>query len=143
MANEAPHTSDHENGPRASDPFERFGELERRELLGWVGEHLPYVRATAAGQRPIYWILEVVLVVGLIAQIGGYLLRTSDSGEPLGLIADLLYALGFSLWTGVVVVVCVQILPEAKRRQYDAALRAYEEARGTEAQVQGDEGSPG
>jgi hypothetical protein len=59
------------------------------------------------------------------------------------LIADLLYALGFSLWTGVVVVVCVQILPEAKRRQYDAALRAYEEARGTEAQVQGDEGSPG
>jgi hypothetical protein len=143
MANEAPHTSDHEDGPRARDPFERFGEKERRELLGWVGEHLPYVRATAAGQRPIYWILGVVLVVGLIAQIGGYLLRTSDAGEPVGLIADLLHALGYSLWTGVVLVVCVQILPEAKRRQYGAALRAYEEARGQEAQARSDDGSPG
>jgi len=143
MANEAPRTSGHEDSARAHDPFERFGEPERRELLAWVGEHLPYVQATAAGQRPIYWILGVVLVVGLIAQIGGYVLRTTTTGEPLGVIADLLHALGYALWTGVVVVGCVQILPEAKRRQYEAALRAYEEARGTETQAQGDEGSTG
>lgn len=143
MANEAPHRSDHEEGPRARDPFERFGETERREVLEWVGQHLPYVQATAAGQRPIYWILGVVLVVGLIAQIGAYLLRTTTTGEPLGVIADLLHALGYSLWTGVVVVVCVQILPEAKRRQYEAALRVYEEARSQEARAQGDDGSTG
>jgi hypothetical protein len=34
--------------------------------------------------------------------------------EPLLLVADLLYALGWSLWTGVVVVFFVQIWPEAK-----------------------------
>ena len=34
--------------------------------------------------------------------------------EPLLLVADLLYALGWSLWTGIVVVFFVQIWPEAK-----------------------------
>ena len=53
--------------------------------------------------------------------------------EPLGLIADLLYALGFALWTGVVVAVFVQIIPEAKRRQYKEALDAYEAALHQEA----------
>jgi hypothetical protein len=48
--------------------------------------------------------------------------------EPLGLVADLLYALGYALWTGVVVVVFVQIIPEAKRRQFKQALDAYEAA---------------
>ena len=42
--------------------------------------------------------------------------------------ADLLYALGWALWTGVVVVVFVQIYPEAKKRQYKRALDAYEAA---------------
>jgi hypothetical protein len=32
------------------------------------------------------------------------------------------------LWTGVIVVVFVQIIPEAKRRQYKEALDAYEAA---------------
>src|SRR5215213_7370895 len=38
----------------------------------------------------------------------------SVTTEPLLLVADLLYALGWSLWTGVVVVFLVQIWPEAK-----------------------------
>ena len=63
-------------------------------------------------------------MVGLAAHVGGYALRTSTTGEPLRLIADLLYALGFALWTGVVVVVFVQIIPEAKRRQYKEVLDA-------------------
>jgi hypothetical protein len=40
--------------------------------------------------------------------------ETSVTTEPLLLVADLLYALGWSLWTGVVVVFFVQIWPEAK-----------------------------
>jgi hypothetical protein len=44
--------------------------------------------------------------------------------EPLGLVANLLYALGFALWTGVVVVVFVQIIPEVKRRQFKRMLDA-------------------
>ena len=124
------------------DPLGGLGKLERRELLAWVGENLPEVRRTASGKRPVYWILGIGLVVGLVAHVGGYALRASTAGEPLGLIADLLYALGFALWTGVVVVVFVQIIPEAKRRQYKAALDAYETALREEAEARSDGASP-
>jgi hypothetical protein len=79
-----------------------------------VDEHLTLVRQTAAGQRPIYWILGTGFVVGLAAHIGGFLLKTSTTTEPLALVADLLYALGRALWTSVIVVPFVQIWPEAK-----------------------------
>jgi hypothetical protein len=83
-------------------------------------------------------------VVGLAAHVGGYALRWSVTSEPLGLVADLLYALGYALWTGVVVVVFVQIIPEAKRRQFKRALDAYEAAlrdktRATSDQASGDD----
>jgi hypothetical protein len=42
------------------------------------------------------------------------------------LIGDLIYTLGWALWTGVVIVVFVQIWPEIKRRQFKQALDAYE-----------------
>ena len=57
------------------------------------------------------------------------------STEPLLLVADLLYALGWSLWTGVVVVFFVQIWPEAKRRQLKRWLDAYEAARREQARA--------
>ena len=63
-------------------------------------------------QRLLYWSLGIALVVGLVAHVGGYLLKASVTTGPLGLAADLLYALGYALWTGVVVVVFVQIIPE-------------------------------
>jgi hypothetical protein len=74
-------------------------------------------------------------VVGLAAHIGGFLLKTSTTTELLSLVADLVYALGWSLWTGVVVVMFVQIWPEAKRRQYKRALDAYEAAVGRQARA--------
>ena len=80
------------------------------------------------GQRLLSWSLGVAFLVGLAAHVGGYLLSSSATTEPLGLVADLLYALGWSLWTAVVVVVFVQIIPEAKRRQLKGALDAYEAA---------------
>ena len=57
------------------------------------------------------------MLVGLLAHLAGYALRPSAATEPLGLLADLLYAMGIALWTGVVVVVFVQVIPELKRRQ--------------------------
>jgi hypothetical protein len=86
-------------------------------------------------------------VVGLAAHVAGYLLKASVTTEPLGLVADLLYALGYALWTGVVVVVFVQVFPEVKRRQYKQALDAYEAARREQArtgsdQASGDDGAP-
>jgi hypothetical protein len=109
--------------------------------------HLPEFRQQASGQRPLYWILGIGFVVGLAAQIVGFLLKTSVTTEPLLLVADLLYALGWSLWTGVVVVFFVQIWPEAKRRQLKRWLDAYEATRREEAragsdQASGDDGAP-
>jgi hypothetical protein len=62
-------------------------------------------------QQILLWSLGIGLVVGLAAHVGGYLLRSSATTEPLGLVADLLYALGWARWTGVVVVLFVQISP--------------------------------
>jgi hypothetical protein len=108
---------------------------ERDYLLAWVGQNLTLVRRSASGQRPIYWILGIVLVVGLVAHVGGFLLKASATTEPLSLVGDLIYTFGWALWTGAVVVVFVQILPEAKRRQYQLALDAYEAAIGSQARA--------
>jgi hypothetical protein len=105
-----------------------LGERERDALLAWVGEHLTLVRRSASGQRVLYWTLGIGFMVGLAAHVGGFLLKTSATTEPLLLLADLFYALGLALWTGVVVAMFVQIWPEAKKRQYKQALDAYEAA---------------
>ncbi|HEY1344348.1 MAG TPA: hypothetical protein VGF54_05160 [Streptosporangiaceae bacterium] len=116
-----------------------LGEQERDYLLAWVGEHLTLVRRTASGERPSYWILAVGFVVGLAAHAVGFLLKTSVTAEPVALVADLLYALGWALWTGVIVVLFVQIWPDAKRRQYQRALDAYQAAAGGQARPGSDQ----
>jgi len=103
-------------------------ELERAAMLAWVSENLTLVRRSASGQRILYWSLGICFVVGLAAHSGGFLLRSSATTEPLMLVVDLLYALGWALWTGVVLVVFLEVYPEAKKRQYKRALDAYEAA---------------
>jgi hypothetical protein len=141
-AEDAPHAFSNEDRRQGQDPLRELGELERRAMLAWVRENLNEVRRTATGERPVYWVLGFGLVVGLVAYVGGYLLKASTTTEPLGLVGDLLYALGYALWTGVVVVVFLQIIPEAKRRQYKRALDAYEAAAREEAGARRDEASP-
>jgi hypothetical protein len=75
------------------------------------------------------------------------MLRSSATTEPFGLLGDLLYTLGWALWTGVVVVVLVQLFPEAKERQIMRALDAYEaglrdKARAASDQTSADDGAP-
>ncbi|HYK27080.1 MAG TPA: hypothetical protein VEV61_03855 [Streptosporangiaceae bacterium] len=125
-ATEAPHPIADRNA-QGEDAF-GFGGLERDALLAWVGENLTLVRRTASGQRISYWILGVGFVIGLAAHVGGFLLKTWATTEPLMVVADLIYALGWALWTGVVVVMFVEIWPEIKKRQYKGALEAYEAA---------------
>ena len=117
------------------------------EELAAIGAYLPELRRSVAGQRILYRSLVIGFVVGLAAHVGGYLLRSSATTEPLGLVADLLYALGWALWTGVVVVMFVQIFPEAKRRQIMRGLDAYVAAQREKApagsdQASGDDGAP-
>ena len=121
----APHTADEDEGAREQDLF-GLGEEESKEVLAWVGENLPYVRRTAFGQRPLYWLLGLALALGLASYVCGYLIKWSTTTELLGLVGDLLYTFGWALWTGVVVVVFLQVIPEAKRRQYKKVLDAYE-----------------
>jgi hypothetical protein len=111
------------------------------EELAAIGAYLPELRRSVAGQRILYRSLVIGFVVGLAAHVGGYLLRSSATTEPLGLVADLLYALGWALWTGVVVVMFVQIFPEAKRRQIMRGLDAYEAAQRDKARAGSDEAS--
>ena len=139
-AKDAPHTLSEDERAREQALF-GLGEEERREVLAWVGENLPYVRRTAVGQRPVYWILGIGLVVGLAAYVSGFLLKSSATTEPLGLVADLLYTFGWALWTGVVVVLFLQIIPEAKRRQFKLALQAYEASLREEAGTESEEAS--
>ena len=146
-AKDAPPTFTDEERAPGPDWLSDLEEQDRREILAWVGEHLPRVRRSVFGQRLLYWSLGIAFVVGLAAHVGGYLLRSEVTTELLGLVADLLYALGFSLWTGVVVVVFVQIIPEAKRRGFKQALDAYEAAQREKARVgsdqaSGDDGAP-
>jgi hypothetical protein len=101
----------------------------------WMEEHLPELKQSVSGPRLLYQSLVVGFVVGLAAHIGGYVLLSSVRGEPLGLLADLLLALGWSLWTGVVVAVFVEVIPEAKRRQIKRAVDAYEALRRKQAQA--------
>lgn len=123
------------------DAFSRLGEEERRLMMKWVGENLMDVRGIASGKRVQQWILWLSLVIGLLAYVAGYALRASFTSEPLAFFGDLLYALGYALWTGVVVVVFLQIIPEVKRRQYEHVLDAYERARQTAARGEADRGS--
>jgi hypothetical protein len=120
----------------ASDPRTAtlLGDLERRLTMDWVGEHLSEVRGSAYGQRSLYWTLGIGFVVGLAAYAGGYALKMSVATEPLGFVGDLLYTLGWALWTGVVVVLFLQVIPEVKRRGYKQLLDAYEAERGTAAE---------
>lgn len=124
-----------DEGARGQDAF-GLGERERDAMVAWVGENLTVARRSASGQQTFYWILGIGFVVGLAAHIGGFLLKTSATTEPLMLVADLIYALGWALWTGVVVVIFVQIWPEAKRRQFKQALDAYEAAVSDQARVE-------
>ena len=96
------------------------------KVQAWFEEHLTGLRQDAYGQRILYSILAVAFVVGLAAYVAGYLLRSTATTEPLGLLADLVYTLGFALWTAVVVVVLIEVIPEVKRRQIRRSLEAYE-----------------
>jgi hypothetical protein len=122
-------------------------DVDDPRAMAWMEEHLPEFRQQVSGQRPLYWILGIGFVVGLAAHVGGFLLRSSVTTELFELVADLLYSLGFALWTGIVVGLFIQIWPEAKRRQLKQWLDAYEAARREKAragsdQASGDDGAP-
>ena len=103
-------------------------------VMAWMEEHLVELRQSALGPRIQYQGLVISFLVGLAAHAGGYALLASFPSGPLGLLADLLHALGWSLWSGVVVVLFTQVIPEAKRDQIRRSLDTYEVLRREKAQ---------
>ena len=65
-------------------------DVDDPRTSAWMEAHLPEFRQQASGQRPLYWILGIGFVVGLVAHVVGFLLKTSVTTEPLLLVADLL-----------------------------------------------------
>ncbi len=136
-----------ESGTTPATPTDSDEEVDR--LLNdpaareWMDKHRIELQRLASGPTLMYQMLAIGIALGLAAQIAGYLLKTVATTEPLGLAVDLLYTLGLALWTGAIVVLFVQVLPEAKRRQIERALQALEsrqvEGRGTK---RGDRGHP-
>jgi hypothetical protein len=56
------------------------------EELAAIDAYLPELRRSVAGQRILYTSLVIGFVVGLAAHVGGYVLRSSATTEPAGLV---------------------------------------------------------
>jgi len=119
--------------PVRTNPEAEFNEDELR----WAAQHLPQTRGWISGRRFLYDAVVTAVIVGLIAHVVGYVLAVSGSGEPRGLVADLLSNLGVALWTGAVLVVFVQVLPDYQRRtarrlleQSEAPMRGQDRKEG-------------
>lgn len=134
-----PHEQRSESPPPTSVERDMRAMLEDPATVAWLDEHAAGVRRDASGQRYLYSTLVVGFVVGLLAYVAGYLLGSTTPPEPLGLLADLFYTFGLALWTGVVIVVFVQVYPEAKRRQVTRWLDAYEATRRDKARQRDDD----
>jgi hypothetical protein len=104
-------------------------DLNDPAVQAWLEAHLTQLRQDAYGHRFLYLVLAVTFVVGFAAYVVGYLLRSTATTEPLGLLVDLTYTFGFALWTAAVVVVLVEVIPDIKRRQIRRVLEAYEAVR--------------
>ncbi len=121
-----------------SDRTNHEPEFSEDELR-WAAQHLPQIRGWISGRRFLHDAMLTAVILGLIAHVAGYVLAVSGSGEPRGLVADLLSNLGMALWTGAVLVVFVQVLPDYQRRtaqrlieQSEALSRANDRSPDTE-----------
>jgi len=98
------------------------------EELDWAAAHMSELQRGVIARRFRYGMLWVGLGIGLFTHVVGFLMKSSVTGAVLAVLADLLYTLGWALWTGVVIVSLVEVIPAAKGRQIDRAREAYEAA---------------
>ena len=112
------------------------------EELAWAAANLPMLHGWVSGQKFLRDALVLVFVLGLTVHIAGYLLIITANGDPVSLLADLLSTLGTTLWTGVVLVVFLEILPDARRRWMSHRLEAYEAALRDQGRLTAEAGPP-
>jgi hypothetical protein len=105
------------------------------EELAYVAEHLPELRGRVAGDEIRFSFLILWSLVGLVANVVGFLWASGATDTLPALLADLLRSLGTALWTGAVVVALIQFLPDYLKRsavrQLDAYAAAIDQRKGT------------
>jgi F0F1-type ATP synthase assembly protein I len=102
------------------------------EELAAIGDHVAELKPWLTGERLLRRFLIIGFGLGLGAHIGVYPLQAFATTEPFLLIADLLYGLGLSMWTGIVVVLFVQVFPQTTRRDLESLINAYEASKRSE-----------
>jgi hypothetical protein len=99
-----------------------------KEELDWIAAHPDEVVGWARGDRIIVWTLVVTFLLGLAVNLIGFSLASGalalPSGWPTDLVADLLVNVGVVLWTSVVLVVFLEILPTRQQRLARAWARS-------------------
>ena len=108
------------------DPRPRKAPSEQE--LAYIAEHLPELRSRVASNEIRSGLLIVWFLVGLVANVVGFLWSTGAADTSTALLADLLRTGGTALWTGVVVVALTQYLPDSLKRKAARQLEAYAEA---------------
>ena len=96
------------------------------EEVAAIGPYATELKPWLTGERLLRRFLFIGFGLGIVAYVGGYLLRAFITTEPFRFLADLLYGLGLSLWTGIVVVWFVQVFPQSTRRDLERMLSANE-----------------
>ena len=120
-------------------PSYRFSKKE----LDWVAANLDDTRGWARGDRIVTWTLVVTFVIGVVVYLIGFALGSEavrlPAGWPRELIADLLTNLGVVLWTSVILVLFIQVVPNWQQRRAQAwargALSALKERGGEAAEA--------
>ena len=89
--------------------------------LAWVAEHPDSARGWADADRILAWSMTVTLVVGLALNLVGYGIGSGAISTPGWLPGDLtsqlVSDLGVILWTSVILVLFIEIIPERSRRR--------------------------
>ena len=116
-------------------PDDEISPLCVTRARAWFEEHRAQLRKNAYGHGFLYWMLAITFIVGLAAYIAGYLLKSSATTEPLGLLADMAYSFGFALWTPAIIVVLSRSFrkPRAAGQARLRGLRGVTAREGAEA----------
>src|SRR5262245_25971517 len=114
------------DGPHNIDPYE----------LDYARRHLDYLRRSVdpEDRSILYWMMVIVLVVGLIIYVIADQITTGAIRLPAGwradFVGDFLYNFGIALWTSVLVVFLLEVAVDLQKQVNQRYLRKIEQALG-------------
>jgi hypothetical protein len=114
-----------------------------KEELDWAAANLEQTVGWARNPPIVRWTLLATFLVGLAVYTVGFAVTTGAialaDGWPSALLGDLLASVGIALWTSVVIVFFLEVLPAWQSRQaarWSRAALAALQARGQALEVE-------